>query len=77
MKSAQDLLAFIVFGEKSGANSDRSAFICYLTFFQTHRPRPEGTCATGQAQFLGAWVPLVPVTSHVGADFVSSSPLVL
>ena len=33
MTSAQDLLAFIVSGEKSGENSDRSAFIFYLTFF--------------------------------------------
>jgi hypothetical protein len=42
-----------------------------------HWPRPEGTCATGRAEFLGAWVPLVPLTSGVGADVVSSSPLIL
>jgi hypothetical protein len=33
MTSAQDLLAFIVSGEKSGVNSDRSAFICNVTPF--------------------------------------------
>ena len=42
-----------------------------------HWPRLEGTCATGWAEFLGAWVPLVPVTSGVGKDVVSSSPLIL
>ena len=42
-----------------------------------HWPRPEGTCATGQVEFLGAWVLLVPVTPGVGADVVSSSPLIL
>lgn len=36
-----------------------------------------GTCATGLVEFLGAWVPLVPVTSSVGVDVVSSSPLIL
>ena len=40
-----------------------------------HRPRLEGTHATGRAEFLGAWVPLIPVTSGVGADVISSSPL--
>ena len=35
--SVQDLLAFIFHfsGEKSGVNSDRLAFICYLTFYLT------------------------------------------
>ena len=28
--------------------------------------RLEGTCATGLAEFLCAWVPLVPVTPGVG-----------
>lgn len=37
-----------------------------------HCPRPAAFCATGQAEFLTAWVPLVPVTSGVGADVVSS-----
>lgn len=41
-----------------------------------HWFRPEGPHATGQAEFLGAQVLLVPVTSGVGAD-VSSSPLIL
>ena len=41
-----------------------------------HRTRHEGTHATGQAEFLGAYVPLVPVTSGVVADVVSSSPLI-
>ena len=36
----------------------------------------EGTHATGRAEFLGAWVSLVPVKSGVGADVVSS-PLIL
>ena len=36
-----------------------------------HQPTPEGTCATGQAEFLGAWVSLVPVTSGVGTGVVS------
>ena len=42
-----------------------------------HQPRLKGSCATSRAEFLGAWVPLVPVTSGVGADVVSSSPLIL
>ena len=42
-----------------------------------HQLRPEGTHATGRLEFLGAWVLLVPVTSGVGADVVSSSPLIL
>ena len=40
-------------------------------------PRPDGTCATGLMELLGAWVLLVPVTSGVAADLVSSSPLTL
>jgi hypothetical protein len=36
-----------------------------------HQLRLEGTCATGLAEFLGAWVPLVPLTSGVGVDVVS------
>ena len=27
-----------------------------------HRPRLGGTCATGRAEFLGAWIPLVSIT---------------
>jgi hypothetical protein len=42
-----------------------------------HQPRPEGTCATDWMEFLGAQILLVPVTSSVGADVVSSSPLIL
>ena len=42
-----------------------------------HRLSVEGTCATGWAEFLGARVQLVPVTSGVGADVMSSSPLIL
>jgi hypothetical protein len=42
-----------------------------------HQFRPEGTCATAPAESLGAWVLLVPVTSGVGADVVSSSSLIL
>ena len=42
-----------------------------------HWPSPEGTHATGWVEFLGAQVPLVPVTSSVGAAVVSSSPQVL
>jgi hypothetical protein len=42
-----------------------------------HQLRQEGTCCTGQVEFLGACVPLVPVTPGVGADVVSSSPLIL
>ena len=41
-----------------------------------HYPRRAGSRATGQAEFLPAWVPLVPVTSGVGADMFSS-PLIL
>ena len=37
-----------------------------------HYPRRAGSRATGKAEFLPAWVPLVPVTSGVGADVVSS-----
>ena len=36
-----------------------------------HWPSLEGTSATGQTEFLGAWVPLVPLTSGVGVDVVS------
>jgi hypothetical protein len=42
-----------------------------------HQSRPKGTCATGQAEFLGAWITLFPVTSGVRADVMSSSPLIL
>ena len=42
-----------------------------------HRTREEGTHASGHAKFLGAWVPLVPVTSGVWAAVVSYSPLLL
>ena len=42
-----------------------------------HRPRQEGTPVIGRAEFLSASVPLVPVTSTVGVDVVSSSPLIL
>ena len=42
-----------------------------------HRPRLEGTRATGLVEFLGAWVLLVPVTSGVGVDVVFSSHLIL
>jgi hypothetical protein len=41
------------------------------------QPRQEGHCATGRAEFLGDQVPLVPVTSGIGADVVSSSPVIL
>jgi hypothetical protein len=41
-----------------------------------HRPRQEGTHAIGQTEFLGSRVPLIPVTSSVRADVVSS-PLIL
>jgi phosphate/sulfate permease len=44
--------------------------------YSGHWSRAEGTHATGQAEFLGAWVQLVPVTSGVGADMFSS-PLIL
>ena len=43
----------------------------------THGSRPEGTCATGQAQCLDAWVPLAQVTSGVGAEVVFSSSTLL
>ena len=39
--------------------------------------RLEGTCVIGRAEFLDSWAPLVLVTSGVGADVVSSSPLIL
>ena len=42
-----------------------------------HRPSLKGTPATGQEEFLGACVLLVPVTSGVGADVVSASSLIL
>ena len=42
-----------------------------------HWPRPEVTHATGWVEFLVARALLVPVTSGVGADVVSSSPLIL
>jgi hypothetical protein len=42
-----------------------------------HQLRPEGTCATGWMEFLGACIPLVPVTPGVGVDVVSSSPPIL
>jgi hypothetical protein len=42
-----------------------------------HWLRSEGTRATGWVGILGAWVLLVPVISSVGADVVSSSPLIL
>ena len=42
-----------------------------------HQPITEGTCATGQAVFMDPWIPLVPVTSDVGTDVVSFSPLIL
>ena len=42
-----------------------------------HWLRLGGTRATVQVELLGAWVPLPPVTCGVGADDVSSSPLIL
>ena len=45
--------------------------------YSGHRPRQEGTCVTGQAEFLDAWILLVPITSGVRADFVPPSPLIL
>ena len=39
----------------------------------TGSDRPEGTCATVLAEFLYAWVPLVPVTPGVGTDVMSFS----
>ena len=41
-----------------------------------HQSRPEGTHATGQMEFMGAWVLLASVAPGFGAD-VSSSPLIL
>jgi hypothetical protein len=41
-----------------------------------HYLSPKGTCATGQVEFLDAWVLLISVNSSVGAD-VYSSPLIL
>ena len=35
-----------------------------------HQLRLEGTCATGQVEFLGAWVPLDLVTPGVGTNCV-------
>ena len=37
-----------------------------------HWPRHKGTCVSGRTEFLGAWVPLVPVPSGVAAYVVSS-----
>ena len=42
-----------------------------------HRPRLEGTCATGQVEFLGAWVLWFQLLPSVGADVVSSHALLL
>ena len=42
-----------------------------------HWLRPERTCATGWVEFLGAWVPLFPVTPGVRADALFSSSLIL
>ena len=42
-----------------------------------HWSRMGGTHAICQAEFLGARVLLVPLTFGVGADVVSSSPLIL
>ena len=39
--------------------------------------RQEGTCATGWVGFLHPWIQLVLIPSSVGADVVSSSPLIL
>jgi hypothetical protein len=39
-----------------------------------HRLRQKGTHATGRVEFLGVQLALVPVTSGVGANVVSSSP---
>ena len=41
------------------------------------RLRQEGTAAIGWVEFPGAQVPLVAVTSGVGADILSFSPLIL
>ena len=35
-----------------------------------HQLRPEGTCVTCRAELLGAWVPLAPITSSVGANVI-------
>ena len=52
-----------------------------LKVFSGHWLRPKGTCATGQVEFLGAWVPLVPVTPGVAADrwfvLLTSDPFIL
>ena len=40
-----------------------------------HGPRPEGTHATGLAEFLCALALLVPVTPGVGTDVSSSDPI--
>ena len=45
--------------------------------FGTGPDRRKGTCVNGLAEFLRAWVPLVPVTPGVGTDVVSSSSLIL
>ena len=37
----------------------------------------KGTCATGSVEFLCAWLLLILITSSVGADVVSASPLIL
>lgn len=45
-----------------------------------HWPRPEGTCATGRTEFLGALVTLVPVTpQHWGRYCVllTADPMIL
>jgi hypothetical protein len=42
-----------------------------------HRLRLEGSCATGRVELPSAPVPLVPVTSGVGADVMFFSPLIL
>ena len=46
-------------------------------FCSGHYLRLEGTSPTGRTEFLGAWVPLLPVTAGVGEDVTSSSPLIL
>jgi hypothetical protein len=45
-----------------------------------HWTRPEGTCVTGWAEFLSAWVPLVPVTPRCWERccvFLTSDPMIL
>ena len=45
-----------------------------------HQLRLEGTCVTGWAEFLSAWVPLVPVTPGVGdrcCVLLTSDPMIL